>query len=297
MEQALVCNIQRFSVHDGPGIRTTIFFKGCPLSCRWCHNPETISFRNELLYSPAECIGCGDCLEACPRGALKRGPSGIVTDPARCNLCLECTEICPSEARVPAARFYDSAALLDEALSDRDFYGEEGGITLSGGEPLAQADFLKSFLYKAKAAGLHVTAQTSGFWRYEALEGLLDSIDLFFYDLKAADARRHQKLTGRSNGRILSNLKRLIQEGREVQVRMPLVAGLNDDWQNIEQTAQLLGELGCDGLTLLPYHELGAGKREKLGMKPEATGLKALSETEFLGVRRLFEARGVTIRV
>jgi len=263
-KRVLICDVQRFSVHDGPGIRTTIFFKGCPLACRWCQNPETIAFQNEPVYTASDCIGCGDCADACPNGAIEISNGSLHIDRSQCSACLKCTEVCPSGAMSPAARPYDAETLLGEACRDADYYGDTGGITLSGGEPLAHADFLAGFLPKAKRAGLHVTAETAGHVSSEKLRGLARFIDLFLYDLKAADDRRHRELTGRPNRLIIDNLKMLINEGRQVQVRMPLVPGHNDDERNLELTARLLKSLGVAVITLLPYHRLGQGKLLKV---------------------------------
>ncbi len=261
---ALVCDVQRFSVHDGPGVRTTVFFKGCPLACRWCQNPETIAFGNERMYTALDCIGCGDCVRACPHGALRLVAGGPVFDSAECRACLSCTRACPSGALAPAARAVAPGDLLAEVLRDADYYPPDGGLTLSGGEPLSQIDFLAAFLPLSRAAGLHVVAQTAGHWEFEAVRPILGLIDLFLFDLKVLDDAAHRALCGRSNRRILANLDALVAEGRSVEVRMPVVPGCNDDPGNLASTAELIRRCGLDGITLLPYHPLGEAKRSKL---------------------------------
>ena len=288
-----MCDVQRFSIHDGPGIRTTIFFKGCPLACRWCQNPETISFANEPVHSASECILCGDCARACPASVIRHNGETIHFDRSRCQACLACTQNCPSGAMAPAARTYRPQTLLDEALRDMDYYGSDGGITLSGGEPLAQQGFLAEFLPRARDAGLHVVAETAGHWSYPGLESLLDLVDLFLFDVKAVGPRRHQRLTGRSNERILANLERLVHDGRRVEVRMPVVPGHNDDPDNLHRTARLLVDIGITTITLLPYHPLGQSKLAKMDAPIPALALSRPSDHHMAEIGRFFESRAI----
>lgn len=290
-----ICDIQRFSVHDGPGIRTTIFFKGCPLACQWCHNPETISFQNELVFSVSDCIGCGDCVPVCSKSALGLCKGRIRVEYSACDGCMRCTELCPSGALKPAARPYSSEALLAEVLRDFNYYGEDGGITLSGGEPLVHVEFLKEFLPQAKAADLHVVAETAGHWAYEQLVPVLDHVDLFLFDVKTFDGQRHREYTGRSNARILRNLRRLLADGRDVQVRMPLVPGRNADGENLTSTARLMASLGLSAITLLPYHSLGEGKLAKIGGRVRPLGLRPPAPEEIARATAAFESCGVQV--
>lgn len=292
----LVCDVQRFSIHDGPGIRTTVFFKGCPLSCRWCHNPETISFKNQIVYSASECIGCGDCVSVCPHGAVRMTARGVETDFSRCTTCLACTDVCPGGARKAAATRYDADTLLEEVLRDADFYGEDGGITLSGGEPLVHPVFQSSFLTKAKQAGLHVIAETAGYWSYRRLRQVLDNIDLVYFDLKVIDEKRHRQLVGRSNAKILENLRRLAKDGRDVVVRLPLIPGLNDDEENLRQTAQIVVSLGLSSIVLLKYHPLGESKLVKMDTPIEPLGLKPMSDEQMRAAVAVFESHGLEVR-
>ncbi len=290
----LVCEVQRFSVHDGPGIRTTIFFKGCPLRCEWCHNPESLSFKNQPVYNAADCIRCGDCVDACKALALRLDAKGVHFDTALCTGCLDCTEACPSRARRPAARAYSPSTLLEAVLRDRDFYGEDGGITLSGGEPLAQGPFLEQFLPAAKAAGLHVLAETAGHWSWKGAAAALRHIDEFYFDIKAADQLRHEAITGRSNSLILQNLRRLLDDGYNVRVRMPLVVGRNADDENLEATAELLHSLAVTDLTLVPYHSMGESKLGKVDNPLQRLGLRAPTQDELGAAAGFLEVRGIT---
>ena len=292
---ALVTEVQRFSIHDGPGIRTTVFFKGCPLACAWCHNPETVAFDNQLVHAAGRCLGCGACAEACPTGALCLGPAGVAVDEARCQGCHACAAACPSEALRPAARRYDAAQLLDEVLRDRAFYGDSGGVTLSGGEPLAQVRFLERFLPLARAASLHVTVETSGHWAYGHVAPLLDQVDLFLFDVKAVDSARHQALVGRGNERILANLQRLLDDGRQVVVRMPFVVGANADERNVDRTGQLLASLGVRELTLLPYHGMGRDKELQLGARRPDRGHRAPTQAELAAAAATLARHGVAV--
>lgn len=290
----LVCDIQRFCVHDGPGIRTTVFFKGCPLACRWCHNPETLSYKNELMISRRDCLACFDCVSACEHGAISIEGGRCVTDRQRCTSCLDCVEACPSGARSAASRAYGPDALLAEVVRDTPYFADGGGLTLSGGEPLSHVSFLQAFLPKVCAAGLHVVAQTAGHWSYAALASVLDHIDLLQFDVKAIDPCAHEQLTGRTNRRILSNLRRLVAEERAVEVRVPIVPDANDGARNLSATAQLPIELGLGRVTLLRYHRFGESKAHKLGQGADDRGMTL--EPESMGrAADVFRSAGLRV--
>ena len=291
--EALVCDVQRFSVHDGPGIRTTVFFKGCPLACRWCQNPETISFVNEPVFTADDCLGCGDCVGVCPGEAIGLTDNGLILDRSRCVACLQCTEVCPSGALSPAARSTTSSALLAEVAKDRDYYGDDGGITLSGGEPLTQGGFLREFLPRARAAGLHISAETAGHVNQRLFTELAGLIDLFLFDLKALDEQLHKGLTGKSNRLILTNLRHLVREGIPVEVRMPVVPCYNDGPANLVKTARFLTTLGVPTITLLPYHGLGVAKLAKLRAPYVPVSAKAPSREQLSATREVFSRFGI----
>ena len=264
----IVTDIQRFSIHDGPGIRTTVFLKGCNLRCRWCHNPETLRPRPELQVLPDKCIGCGACFEACPHGAHVAAEGGRQFLRERCEACGACAAVCYAGALVIVGREMTVADVLDEVLQDRDYYASSGGgVTVSGGEPLFQRDFCLALLAACKAAGLHTAVETNLAWPWERVESVLPAIDLVMADLKTMDPAVHAEWTGATNEQVLANLRRLAGAGVELIVRTPVVPGVNDTPEAVGQIADFLRDLP-DLLTyeLLPYHPLGAGKYESLGL-------------------------------
>ncbi len=293
-KETLITDIQRFSVHDGPGIRTTIFFKGCPLRCKWCQNPETLRFENEIVYSKRECIQCNECEASCTQNAIHITENGASIDEDLCTLCFECTEICPSRALEPAAKMYDSSLLEQETLRDKDFYSTEGGITLSGGEPFAHISFLEEFLPFVKSE-CHIAAETCGYWSYEALSDVLNMIDLFLFDIKAAESKRHEELTGKPNAMILENLERLLSDGHQVKVRMPVIPGFNDDEDNLVKTVTLLKSFGLNSIALLPYHGLGESKLAKIHSDLSPLNIASLSKEELAKTVDFFGSSGIKV--
>ncbi len=264
----IIFDIKGFAIHDGPGIRTTVFLKGCPLRCEWCHNPESQSLAPVLAQFKRNCIGCGKCLSRCPHGALSAGEDGIVIDRARCQGCGTCAETCYAEALVLRGQRMTVAEVIAEVLKDRPFYENSGGgMTLSGGEPLFQPDFAIGLLRAAKAEGLHTCLDTSGLVAPEVLEAALEHVDLVLYDLKTTDQARHSRHTGCDNRQILENLRRVTSNGQAVKLRMPLVPGFNDRAEDMEAAARFIAGLKhAPPLEVLPYHKLGEGKYGALGI-------------------------------
>jgi pyruvate formate lyase activating enzyme len=292
-ERALVTQVQRFSLHDGPGVRTTVFFKGCPLRCRWCQNPETQRPTNELAFTAEACAGCGRCVERCGRGALQLRRRGLALDWRRCDHCLACVDPCPSRALEAAGRWYDLGALQLAALADRPFFGASGGVTLSGGEPLLQAAFLRRWLPMLRAERIHVVVQTCGVWRWEEAADVLEQVDLIQFDLKAASPRLHHALTGVDNQRLLGNLRALLGRGAKVELRAPLVPDLNSDPDELATLADLVSGLGAQRIVLLPYHRLWESKLSKLDTRQRRLGVGVPTQAWLRRCAAVFEARGL----
>jgi len=291
----LVSDIQRFSIHDGPGIRTTVFFKGCPLRCLWCQNPETLRFENELVFTAEKCIACGECFKACPNKAIKWEKRPVLNWKL-CKACFSCVEVCPSCAREKAGKEYSAEDLARELLKDREFYGEDGGITLSGGEPFAHTGFLAELLPILKKQNLNIAVQTCGHFNWQTVKPLLNMIELVLFDLKALNPELHQKLTGIDNRLIIQNLRRLINDKIPHQLRMPIVPGMNDSEQELEAIARFLREeLREPELWLIPYHRLGESKLKKLNTELKPLGLSSMSEKELRHKAQFLASLGITI--
>ena len=265
-DTGLVFNVQRCSVHDGPGIRTTVFLKGCPLSCTWCHNPEGIDGAPVFMISADRCLSCGSCTEACPVGEGGAAPVGEPWDRASCTRCGSCVEACPTDARELAGREYEVTELVDVLEQDRVFFDSSGGgVTFSGGEPLDQAGFLTDCLRECRRRGLHTAVDTCGLAPRDTLLGVAAFTDLVLFDLKHMDPDRHRDETGAGNRIILENLRALSEGGTEVWIRIPLIPGFNDDQENIDATGAFLEELPRrHRVYLLPFHNIAEGKITRL---------------------------------
>ena len=265
-EAAFVFDIEKFAVHDGPGIRTVVFLKGCPLHCLWCHNPESQSFEPELLFRPEKCTLCGKCVSVCPEQCHSISDGRHRFDRAKCRHCGACTEHCPAEALEQAGREMNVDEVMKEVRKDRVFYQNSGGgITLSGGEPLAHFEFTKALLKAAKDAGIHTAVETGGFAPRERIRDLIPLVDLWLWDVKTVP-EKHEELTGVPAGPILENLKLLDAAGASVILRCPLVPGVNDTDAELAHIAGLANAYPhVQRIDLEPYHPLGEGKSRALG--------------------------------
>jgi pyruvate formate lyase activating enzyme len=297
-ETALVFDVQRFSIHDGPGIRTVVFFKGCGMKCVWCQNPEAVQPRVELAYYEERCLsGCRECVDVCPDDALRSARSQRV-DFDRCTLCGKCVDVCPTEALVRVGRETSARELFEEVVKDLPFFqASNGGVTFSGGEPVLHSAFLRTFLPRLRRAGIHVALETAGHYAFDLLQPLLPFVDLILFDLKVMDAARHERLTSQGNDFIHANLKRLLAAPAPLSIRMPVVPGSNTDDANLEATAAFLTGLGVDEITLLPYNHFWEAKLPRLNTGRTALGVSPPEPAYYQALSGKFARRGLRVQI
>ena len=294
----MIFNIQRFSLHDGPGIRTTVFLSGCNLRCRWCHNPESFTQKPVVRHFPMKCIGCAKCIEVCPQHChiSVNGVHQILRQD--CVSCGKCAEACYAGALEMSSRRAGSDEILSTVLLDRPFYKETGGMTVSGGEPMLQSEFALALLRGAKEAGVSTALDTAGAVPFERYEAVLPYVDLFLYDMKCMDPQTHRKATGVDNALILENLPRLCGRGARVLIRVPVIPGVNDSEDNMAALGAFLAPLeGIEGVELLPYHPLGGGKYESLGLSYPSAGLEPPSREAMEALCQVVCRSGVDCKI
>ncbi len=297
-ENGLIFNIQKFSVHDGPGIRTTVFMKGCPLHCLWCSNPESQSFLPELLIRDINCKGCGACVAVCPQEAISiTKKTGRKIDWRKCNSCLLCVDSCLYHSLNRCGKYMTVKQVIDEVIQDKLFYKNSGGgVTISGGEPLSQSKFVGQLLAECKKEGLHTALETMGHGSWKEMEKVLGFVDLILFDIKHLDSGMHQKTTGIQNNILLKNLQKAAGMNN-IWLRVPLIAGFNDSEGHIKKIASLGKEINAQKISLLPYHEGGKSKCEQLGKPYYFPDGEAPAEKHIHKLKRIIEKAGLTASV
>ena len=293
MTSGMIFNIQRFSIYDGPGARTTVFFKGCNLKCRWCHNPESIPAGRLLEFYPDRCIGCGRCFTACKNGAhLIREDGSHTIDRAQCTRCMDCADTCFAEALVSVGESVTAEAVVNACLTDMEYYkGSGGGVTCSGGECMQQIDFLSEVLHSLKEKGIHTAVDTAGCQPFEKFRSILPYTDLFLYDIKAASPEAHKALTGVDNSLILENLKKLSDLGKPLWIRIPYIPGHNDG--EMDAIADLLKDIRFEKIEIMPFHRLGEGKYTALGIEDPNFESRVPTDEEIDNVVNQFRLKGL----
>ena len=292
----LISTVQKYSTKDGPGIRSTVFFKGCPLGCLWCSNPELIRHIPDLLYSREKCARCGTCIETCPREALSFGGDGyIAVDRALCDGCGDCVAACPNGALELIGKSVTVDDLSKELLKDRVFYQtSSGGVTFSGGEPLWQSGFVAQVARRMKAEGIHNALDTAGDVGWCHFEEVLDYIDLVLFDIKFAGRDLHRRYTGRDNDLILANAQLLAQKGVPMHIRLVMIPGINDSEAEIRARMEIASSLkSVEQIDILPYHRYGAGKYARLGLEYPLMELEEYAPEKITEIRTLVEGYGI----
>jgi pyruvate formate lyase activating enzyme len=287
VQQPLTFDIKRYAINDGPGIRVCIFLKGCPLNCRWCHNPESIAPQAQKLFTANKCIGCGECVTSCPQQACTLAAKGIVTNAQLCNICGKCAEVCPSRATELSGKYRPVTELLEIIEKERPFFDQSGGgVTISGGEPLLFPEFLCELLDACGQRQIHRCIDTAGLAKTAILLEVAKRTELFLFDLKLIDNGKHKEWTGVGNELILRNLQALAQTGAAIQIRIPLIKGCNADVENIAATAAFIAALpgAKKSINLLPYHTSASGKDLKLGQPRNLSGLSEPSPAEVASI-------------
>ncbi|MGJ0960148.1 glycyl-radical enzyme activating protein [Faecalicoccus pleomorphus] len=294
MTKGLIFNIQKFSIHDGPGIRTTIFLKGCPLRCKWCANPESQSAHVQILWDQKQCVHCLQCVKSCMHQAISCREGEIHTDEELCQGCLTCVSTCLQSALSNEGETKEIEEIVRIALQDKDFYEESGGgITISGGEGMSQPYFLKELVKELKKHNLHLAIETTGYIPKETFHELAPLFDLLLFDVKHYDTNRHFEDTGVHNEQIINNLKWATHQGLEILPRIPVIPGFNDSIQDAAGLASLLTEIGLKKVQLLPFHQFGERKYEMMHKEYAYKNVRALQKEDLTEYQNEFTKKGL----
>lgn len=298
-DKGLVFSIQRYSIQDGPGIRTTVFLKGCPLYCRWCANPESQNPFPEIMLRAQKCQACGKCVESCEKGAVAITDGAASIDRSLCDRCMDCVAVCPSGTLEVTGTLMRLEDVVEEAGRDRLFYKNSGGgVTLSGGEPLAQPEFAFNFLKECKARSLSTALDTSGYVKWEILDRVLAHTDLVLFDVKHLDPELHFQETRVRNGLIWENLEKIVQTGRSaVWVRIPVIAGFNDSEDHARHLAERLKKMPVEKISLLHFHEYGKPKYSFLERDYPCSGMAAVEEEKINRLKEILENGGSSVTI
>jgi pyruvate formate lyase activating enzyme len=299
MEKGIVFNVEKYAIHDGPGIRTTVFLKGCAMHCWWCHNPEGQNSKRELTYRENRCTRCGECIKRCRRKALSFFSDRVSLDKKKCSMCGRCAENCPSEALSIVGRKITVEETISEIEKDKPFYEEsKGGVTFSGGEPLLQLSFLSALLHECNKREIHTTLDTSGYASPKAIGEIREKVDLFLYDIKLISPAKHRKYTGVSNKLILQNLKNLAKNKNNILISLPIIPSINADLENILRTGEFISSLkGVEKVSLLPYHKTGVDKYRNLGIPYNLNRVLPPSYQKIKIIKESLEKFGLSVRI
>lgn len=292
--RGVIFDIQHYSIHDGPGIRTTVFLKGCPLRCLWCSNPESQRDRPEIMFDAFRCTRCGRCVEVCPHNVSVKQENEIRISRELCQGCAACVAECPSEARQLVGRTWGVEEVLQEVVKDRLFYENSGGgVTLSGGEPMSQPDFTSALLKMCKEKGIHTVLDTSGYVQMDLLDRVLEYVDMILFDLKQMDPHKHKEYTGVSNELILENARKIASQKIPMVIRIPLIPGYNDTDKNSESCARFVKGLGINTIELLPFHRLCVSKYTKLQKEWKLDEVVSPSQERLEKIQGIFTVQGL----
>lgn len=298
MSKGMIFNIQKFCIHDGPGIRTTVFFKGCPLKCMWCHNPESQEFHKELMIDKEKCTNCGKCIKGCSSGVISINQNHVENDLDKCVYCENCIDLCVNNVRQIIGKEYTINELMKEIKKDTIFYENSGGgVTFSGGEAISQIDFVEDLAEGCKYENIPVALDTSGYAPFSYFERIKDYVDLFLYDIKLIDEDLHKKYTGVSNKLILENLKRLSDIGANINLRIPLIEGINTSDDFVISVLNVIRKCNILSINLLPYHDTGKDKYARLNRSYNNESMKKPSDERMCEIENMFRSNGYKVKI